>query len=162
MKLMATISIRLAAACAFAVCVASQGLAGESKLNLDGGRRALSGYDPVSYFADSGPQKGEESLVWERDGVAYWFSTPENLDRFRQSPDAYAPAFGGWCAWAMLEGDRVKVDPQSFRIHEGRLLLFYDGFWGNTLEKWKREATRVAEAELFARAETNWKEIVDK
>lgn len=140
---------------AFAVPEAEQ-------LNLGDGRLALSGFDPVSYFDEGGPQKGEESISLDWAGVVYRFSTTENRERFRKDPESYEPAFGGWCAWAMLEGDKVEVDPRRYRIYEGELLLFYDGFWGNTLEKWKRKSESEDESKLFSQADANWKEILKK
>lgn len=131
-----------------------------SQQNLKDGRIALAGYDPVSYFTEVGPQKGKVSISEERDGVVYYFSSTENRDRFLGDPDRYEPPFGGWCAWAMLEGKKVAVDPLRYRIYDGKLLLFYDGFWGNTLKKWTRRAESGEESNLYGRAETNWKEIL--
>lgn len=136
-----------------------EAVAGASDANLDKDRLALQGYDPVSYFRDGGPLAGSDSLTVERDGAIYRFATEANQRDFRESPENYEPAFGGWCAWAMLEGDKVEIDPLSFRIFEGKLLVFYNGFWGDTKEKWQKKAKRDTEAKLFETASTEWAEL---
>jgi YHS domain-containing protein len=115
---------------------------------------ALEGYDPVSYF-DNHPTEGKENLRYIHRGVTYLFSTTANLARFKASPDKYEPAYGGWCAYAMGEtGEKVKVDPETFKIVDGKLYLFYN-FWGNnTLEDWNKN-----EKPLKAKADTNWKKF---
>lgn len=163
MKTVAICFIRSIVFSVVCACIGGAPAASEAgQLNLEDGRLALAGYDAVSYFTESDPQKGKESLSLERAGVVYLFSTTENRERFREDPESYEPAFGGWCAWAMLAGEKVEVDPRRYRIYEGKLLLFYDGFWGNTLEKWKRKVASENESKLFSQAEANWKEILNK
>jgi len=116
---------------------------------------AIEGYDPVSYF-DHKPTKGESKWTVNFKGVTYNFSSEANLVKFKDTPEKYEPAFGGWCAYAMGEsGEKVKVDPETFKIVEGRLCLFYN-FWGNnTLIDWNKN-----EKSLKAKADQNWKRIL--
>jgi len=116
---------------------------------------ALEGYDPVSYFT-SAPKEGQQAYKTTYKGVTYLFVSQANLDAFKRSPEMYEPAFGGWCAYAMGEsGDKVKVDPETFKILDGRLYLFYN-FWGNnTLEKWN-----MNEKTLKTKGEQNWRKFV--
>jgi YHS domain-containing protein len=116
---------------------------------------AIEGYDPVSYF-DHKPTKGEPKWTFNFKGVFYQFNNEANLARFKASPEKYEPAYGGWCAYAMGEsGEKVKVDPETFKIVEGRLYLFYN-FWGNnTLVDWNKD-----EKSLMTKAEQNWKKIL--
>jgi YHS domain-containing protein len=116
---------------------------------------ALQGYDPVSYF-DSKPLEGQESIRYMYKGITYFFTDRVNLNKFKNNPDKYEPAYGGWCAYAMGEtGEKVKVDPETFKIIEGKLYLFYN-FWGNnTLEDWNKNQQRLKEA-----GDRNWKKIV--
>ncbi|MEM9328326.1 MAG: YHS domain-containing (seleno)protein [Bacteroidota bacterium] len=104
--------------------------------NLKGGL-AISGYDPVSYFEDSGPRKGTKAHQFDYQGATYFFADRENQQAFAQSPEQYIPAYGGWCAYAMgASGDKVKIDPKTYKIIDDRLYLFYN-FWGNnTLTSW--------------------------
>jgi YHS domain-containing protein len=116
---------------------------------------AMEGYDPVSYF-DSQPLKGAVEYSVTYRGVTYLFANAGNAEKFKQSPDKYEPAYGGWCAYAMGEsGDKVKVDPETFKVLEGKLYLFYN-FWGNnTLSDWNKN-----EKELKRKGDQNWKKFV--
>ena len=111
--------------------------------NLGKQRLAIQGYDPVSYFAAGGskPRRGDARYTLDHSGVVYRFASKQNLELFRKSPAKFEPAYGGWCAYAMREGDKVEVDAESFLIQDGRLMLFYNGFWGNTRKSWSRGDT---------------------
>lgn len=116
---------------------------------------AIDGYDPVSYF-DGSPKEGQSGLSYEYLGITYLFSSAANLNKFKANPTAFEPAYGGWCAYAMGDsGEQVKIDPETFKIVEGKLYLFYN-FWGNnTLEDWNKN-----EKQLKAKADQNWKKLV--
>lgn len=116
---------------------------------------ALAGYDPVSYFSGN-PAEGDEELVHQHEGVTYFFATAANREQFRKNPGRFEPAYGGWCAYAMgASGEKVKVDPETFKIIGDRLYLFYN-FWGNnTLDAWNRD-----EIPLHRKADQNWKKFV--
>ncbi len=116
---------------------------------------ALEGYDPVSYF-DNKPSEGNEELKFSHKGVIYLFSNPANLNKFKASPEKYEPAYGGWCAYAMGQtGEKVKIDPETFKILDGKLYLFYN-FWGsNTLTDWNKN-----EKPLKSKGDQNWKKFV--
>jgi YHS domain-containing protein len=107
---------------------------------------ALEGFDPVSYF-DASPAEGKEELHLSYKGIVYQFSSTVNLSKFRANPAMYEPAYGGWCAYAMGEnGEKVKIDPETFTILDGKLYLFYN-FWGNnTLKDWKEDEPRLKKA----------------
>jgi YHS domain-containing protein len=113
---------------------------------------ALEGYDPVSYF-DHQPQEGHEELFTVYNGITYRFVTQINLSKFKTNPEKYKPAYGGWCAYAMgATGEKVKIDPETYKILDGKLYLFYN-FWGNnTLTDWNKN-----EKQLVTKAEQNWK-----
>jgi YHS domain-containing protein len=116
---------------------------------------ALDGYDPVSYF-DGKPLKGDSRLKISYKDIEYHFSSASTLDRFKVDPEKFEPAYGGWCAYAMGEsGEKVKVDPETFKIIDGRVYLFYN-FWGNnTLDSWNK-----AEKKLKQSADHNWMNVV--
>lgn len=115
----------------------------------------IEGYDPVSYF-NGEALEGDSKLPYTHQGITYLFSSPANLNKFKSSPEKYEPAYGGWCAFAMGEtGEKVKIDPRTFKILEGRLYLFYN-FWGsNTLEDWNENERKLKEA-----ADRHWKNSV--
>lgn len=116
---------------------------------------AVEGYDPVSYF-DGKPLEGDSRFKFTYREIAYFFASAANLARFKASPDKFEPAYGGWCAYAMGEsGEKVKIDPETFKIVNGRLYLFYN-FWGNnTLESWNKDEKKLKET-----ADHNWMDIV--
>lgn len=116
---------------------------------------ALEGYDPVSYF-DGKPLEGKSDIIHVDKGITYRFSTQANLVKFKANPEKYEPAFGGWCAYAMGEnGEKVKVDPETYKIVEGKLYLFYNFWTINTLDDWNKNEKKLKEA-----GDRNWSKIV--
>jgi peroxiredoxin/YHS domain-containing protein len=118
---------------------------------------AIEGYDPVAYFPEGGgsPKEGSEEIATTHQGVTYRFVNAANRDAFLADPAKYEPAHGGWCSWAMKDGEKVEVDPKSFIVRDGRLFLFYNGTWGNTRSKWLK-LDHAAEA---AQADSQWKKL---
>ncbi len=116
---------------------------------------AVGGYDVVSYFIGE-PEKGSKSIKTSYEGITYRFSSEVNKQKFLDSPEKFAPAYGGWCAYAMgVTGDKVKVDPETYKILDDKLYLFYN-FWGNnTLKSWNKD-----EPGLKTMADKYWTEIV--
>lgn len=115
---------------------------------------ALSGYDPVSYFPEAGgrPQRGDPAWTWEHEGRRYRFASEANRERFRAAPERYEPAYGGWCAWAVANGYKFEVDPESHLVADGRLLLFYRGVLGDA----RAEFEKAGVPEGMARADRHW------
>jgi YHS domain-containing protein len=116
---------------------------------------AIEGYDPVSYF-NGKPVEGKPEHKFSYKGITYWFASAVNLNTFKTNPEKYEPAYGGWCAYAMGEtGEKVKVDPKTYKIVEGNLYLFYN-FWGNnTLNDWNKNERKLKEA-----GDWNWAKIL--
>ena len=65
--------------------------------------QAVRGYDPVAYFTEGKPVKGEQSLTYHWKDANWYFSSKENLDSFMKNPEKYAPQYGGYCAYGMSE-----------------------------------------------------------
>lgn len=85
---------------------------------------ALVGYDPVSYFNNK-PTEEKEEIQFNSKGITYLFANTINLNKFKATPEKHEPAYGGWCAYAMGEsGEKVKIDPETFKIRDGKLYLF--------------------------------------
>ncbi|TRX24981.1 YHS domain protein [Flavobacterium franklandianum] len=117
---------------------------------------AIQGYDPVAYFKVK-PSKGNKEISATFEGVIYNFSSVSNRDTFLKKPMSYEPQFGGWCAYAMgSSGDKVTINPETFKIIEGKLYLFYNAFFNNTLKNWNKD-----EVNLKKKAETNWKKTIN-
>jgi YHS domain-containing protein len=116
---------------------------------------AIEGYDPVSYF-DTKPLEGKSNLAFSFRGVTYLFGTQANLNKFKTSPEKYEPAYGGWCAYAMGEtGEKVKIDPETYKIVDGKLYLFYNFWTNNTLTDWNKN-----EKTLKTKGDQNWKKFI--
>jgi YHS domain-containing protein len=117
---------------------------------------AIQGYDPVAYFKEGKPVKGEKEWTLTYEGVIYTFSSAVNKEYFSKNPLKYEPQFGGWCAYAMgNSGEKVEVNPETFKIIDGKLYLFYNAFFNNTLKSWNKD-----EANLKAKATSNWNKII--
>lgn len=125
-----------------------------SQLNLAQDGTALSGYDPVSYHAEAGPRKGDPKIATTYRGVRYLFSTPENRLAFLADPEHHEPAYGGWCAYGIAKGQKFEIDPQSFLIQDGRLLVFYNRDGNDTRKPWQEDAPANER-----RADANWKKL---
>jgi YHS domain-containing protein len=84
---------------------------------------ALKGYDPVAYFTDEHPTKGEDQYSFQWKGVTYRFASAENLQRFKADPEKYLPQYGGYCAYAMSLDRIADIDPFRWAIVNGKLYL---------------------------------------
>ncbi|MEP4037363.1 YHS domain-containing (seleno)protein [Pseudophaeobacter sp.] len=84
---------------------------------------ALDGYDVVAFFDGEGAVTGQQefALMWK--GVVWRFVSMGNQARFEANPRAYAPVFGGYCAYAMSQGYLAPGNPQLWRIDDGELFL---------------------------------------
>jgi YHS domain-containing protein len=80
------------------------------------------GYDVVSY-TQGGPKKGDAKFAASYNGAKWYFTSAENMKAFQASPAKYAPAFGGYCAYAVANGVTAKGDPLLWKIVGGKLYL---------------------------------------
>ena len=87
---------------------------------------AINGYDSVAYFTQKAAIKGLDANTFEYKGAKWKFSSQANLELFKSNPEKYAPQYGGYCAYGVATDSLVKVDPDQFTIHEGKLYLNYD------------------------------------
>ncbi|WP_298220596.1 YHS domain-containing (seleno)protein [Flavobacterium sp.] len=116
---------------------------------------AIQGYDPVAYFKQSKAVKGKKEIAASYEGVIYQFSTTANKETFLKNPSAYEPQYGGWCAYAMgSNAEKVEINPETFKILDGKLYLFYNAYFNNTLKSWNKD-----EGNLKKKADANWKKI---
>ncbi len=137
--------------------VFGQGIAERKQhYNLSANGLALQGYDPVAYFIQKKAVKGKKELAVIHQGLTYYFSVAEYKDLFLQNPSAYEPEYGGWCAYAMgAKGEKVAIDPETFKILNNKLYLFYNRFFNNTLKDWNKD-----ESALKQKADLSWKKII--
>ncbi|MFT4536683.1 MAG: YHS domain-containing protein [Saprospiraceae bacterium] len=113
------------------------------------------GFDVVSYF-DNKAEKGDKKYTVEYEDVKFKFTSKENLDKFNSDPESYIPQYGGYCAYAIgKNSDKVKINPETYEIRDGKLYLFYHTIFANTLDKWLEEGPE----NLKTQADQNWMTI---
>ncbi|MGF1468436.1 MAG: YHS domain-containing (seleno)protein [Sandaracinaceae bacterium] len=146
------IALLLAGLVGFSVgFLAEPAVAGAQVVNRNGTRLAIGGYDPVAYHTDGRPVRGSAEHSHRWGGATWHFASAEHLALFRESPGRYAPAFGGYCAYAMADGRAVRIDPNAWSIVNGRLYLNYDLA---TRRRWNADR-----ANYIRRASENWPRV---
>ena len=123
-------------------------------VNTDKSGVALQGYDPVAFFTDGKPVKGDPKFVTKRDGAIYFFATKEHRDRFVKEPMKYEPCFGGYCAYGVSRDKLVEIDVDAYQIVDGKLLLQYS--------KGVRDKFNQNPKGNLAKADGNWPALVAK
>jgi YHS domain-containing protein len=123
-------------------------------LNLDESGVAIQGYDPVAFFTDHKPVKGDPKFVSKRDGAIYFFASKEHKELFNAEPAKYEPVFGGYCAYGVSRDKLVEIDVDAFQIVDGKLLLQYS--------KGVRDDFNKDTQGNLAKAEANWPGLVAK
>jgi YHS domain-containing protein len=128
----------------------------KKQFNVNGSGLAIEGYDPVAYFMENKAIEGKKEITTAYQGITYRFATVHDRDLFLANPSRYEPQYGGWCAYAMgAKGQKVEVDPGTFKITDGKLFLFYNKYFNNTLKDWNRD-----EVHLKANADKSWAKII--
>ena len=112
-------------------------------------RVVLQGYDSVSYFSDNKAVKGTPTISYDWDEGRYQFSSAKNRQAFSENPDRFAPQFGGFCTAGMAKGVKAEANPEFFTVVNGKLYTF---------SSLKARDAALADPDLFAQAEKNWKD----
>ncbi len=120
----------------------------QTPINAGDDSVAIHGYDPVAYFQEGAARQGSTSFQYEWNDVTWHFASAENMERFQEDPERYAPQFGGYCAWAASQGYIAGIDPNAWTVHNGRLYL-------NFSAGVRRRFLRGIESNIRA-AERNW------
>lgn len=108
----------------------------------------IKGYDPVAYFTEEKPVRGDTAHVYEWQDVRWLFSSAEHKELFIQNPEAYAPQFGGYCAWAASRNYTADTDPEAWTVDNGKLYLNYNK---RVRRNWSKDQT-----ENIKKGHTNW------
>ena len=139
----------------FALAVSlSPVVAGAQQLNVDHSGVAISGYDPVAYFAAQSAVQGSPEITATYEGATYRFSTKANRDTFVASPARYLPVYGGYCAYGVAHGHKVDVDPEAFRVVDNKLYLNYSK---DVQKKWLADIPGN-----ITLADSNWASLRDQ
>jgi len=110
------------------------------------------GYDVVSYHSGA-PVEGRANISTSWQGAQWHFTTQANLDTFLADPEKYAPAYGGYCAWALAKNKLAKGDPKHWTVKDGRLFLNYND---RIKQRWLADVDG-----LIASGDVNWPNILN-
>ncbi len=114
---------------------------------------AIEGNDPVAYFTDAKAVNGFSKFSHQWKGAEWRFKNAANRDAFAKTPGKYAPAFGGYCAWAVSQGYTAGIDPEAWTIHEGTLYLNYSK---NIQKQWAQDISGN-----IAKGRRNWPGVLE-
>ncbi|MBL4853524.1 MAG: twin-arginine translocation pathway signal protein [Robiginitomaculum sp.] len=114
---------------------------------------AVSGYDAVSFHRGN-PVEGRPKLTTLWKGAQWQFINQRNLDAFLESPERYAPAYGGYCAWAVAKGKLAKGKPKHWTIKDEVLYL---NFNKKIKHRWLKDTDS-----FIAHGDENWPGILEK
>ena len=131
---------KLLAALALVALGATAARADGTVINVDSDGVAIDGYDTVAYFQPAGARRGSPDFQTTWQGATWYFANAENLALFEADPEAWAPQYGGWCAYALSEGEYASdTDPgEAFTVLDGRLYLN----WSRRVKmRWEGEAS---------------------
>jgi YHS domain-containing protein len=116
------------------------------------GNVAVGGYDTVAYFTDKKPVQGDAKFSTSYQGTEWRFATAAHRDAFVADPARYAPQYGGYCAWAVAQGNTASADPMRWRIVNDKLYLNYDA---DVQKKWDASIP-----EFIQQANNNWPSVL--
>jgi YHS domain-containing protein len=116
---------------------------------------AIMGYDPVAYFTEGRATKGSEEFSYDWLGTPWYFASRQHRELFKSEPVKYAPQFGGYCAGEIAgDGITVNIDPEAWRIIDGKLYLVYDKGYAELFEAQAKD--------ILPKAEANWPKLAIK
>ncbi|WP_146344853.1 YHS domain-containing (seleno)protein [Falsiphaeobacter marinintestinus] len=113
---------------------------------------AIGGYDTVAYFTTGAAVPGTPEIVVMWKGVVWQFASQSHRDAFEANPRAYAPQYGGYCAFAVSQGYTVGTDPEIWRIIDGKLYLIHNA---SVLSRWLTDLDGN-----LVMSETNWPSVL--
>ena len=117
------------------------------------GDGAIRGYDPVAYFTVDEPTQGSDQFTASWQGATFKFASAANLELFKANPAAYAPQYGGYCAYAVAQGATAGTVPDAWTIVEGKLYLNYSLA---VQQRWRKDVPGHIKA-----ADRNWPAVLN-
>lgn len=115
---------------------------------------AIRGFDPVAFFAENKPVKGDEKISYEWKGAQWLFSSGSNMERFKKDPEKYAPQYGGYCAYGMADGHKAPTETDTWTIIDNKLYFNYNR---KVKELWSKDTNGY-----IKKANANWPELKNK
>ena len=141
-----------AAALPFAAMIARPALAMTPRIYAEGGV-AIDGSDTVAYFDGRGPVAGSPAHTVDWNGARWQFASAANAEKVRADPEAYAPQYGGWCAWAVSRNYTAATVPQAWSLVDGKLYL---NFSRSVRARWS-----LNKSANIARGNANWPSVLN-
>jgi hypothetical protein len=127
---------------------------GAPPVNVSRGDLAVHGYDVVAYAANGTAARGRAEFEYRWQNAVWRFVSAAHREEFARAPERYAPQFGGYCAWAVSRGYTADIDPEAWKIVDGKLYLNYSK---RVQRMWEQDIRRNV-----AKAEANWPGVLDK
>lgn len=113
---------------------------------------AVNGYDVMTYWRGGEPLEGDPNISYDYNGATWVFVSPENRDAFAADPQAYAPQYGGYCAYAAAHGEVSDIDVFAWQIYQDKLYLNYSPRvqreWGSKIDSHIEKADAIWPAPL--------------
>jgi len=132
-------------------------LAADPPIYSDPNSGAIRGADPVAYFSLTPGDKavmGSDEFSYEWNGAIWKFANKANMEKFRESPESFAPQYGGYCAFALSHNFTTDIRPNSWIIIDGKLYLNHNkASQKNFLKKTTKK---------IAKADKNWPAVLSK
>ena len=144
-------STRWSALIVLLLALAPTAIAGKVDPVYQQGGLAIRGYDAVAYYQQSAPVKGSSQFSYQWRGATWLFASAENRDRFQADPERYAPQYGGYCAYAVSKGHTASIDPEAWKIVDGKLYLNYSK---GVQKKWEQDVPGN-----IVKADKNWPDL---
>lgn len=120
--------------------------------SVDG--KAIRGIDPVAYFTKAEPVQGNPHFVYTWKNANWQFVSKENLEKFKASPEKYAPQYGCYCAYGLSNGYKAPTDKNAWTIVDGKLYLNYNK---DVQKMWNQK-----QAEYILKADRNWPSVKER
>ena len=137
--------------------VGMSALAADPPIYSHKSKGAIRGADPVAYF-DLAPGAdavlGSDAYTHEWMGATWKFANAENRDKFAADPEAYAPQYGGYCAFAVSHNFTKSVQPDVWEIVDGKLYL---NFNRTAYRKWAKDKPAA-----IVRGDSNWPTVLEE
>jgi YHS domain-containing protein len=134
---------------------AGEPVRGKFLVNVDENGVALqSGHDPVAFFAEHKPVKGDPRYQTAYQGAIYYFASADNKATFEKNPAKYEPQFGGFCGYAASINKISPISVEQFEILDGRLVLQHNK---KAWDLWHQDVPGN-----LKKADQNWPGLVDR
>ncbi|MEM7214930.1 MAG: YHS domain-containing (seleno)protein [Pseudomonadota bacterium] len=120
-------------------------------LTYVGAPLGLHGVDPVALVSNGNHVEGSAQFTGKHDGVAYYFTSAENLAAFEANPEKFIPQNGGFCTFGVSVRKKFDGDPEFAAVIDNKLYVFLNEAIFNEFKKDK--------AGTISKAAKNWPEI---